>query len=351
MNVTKGLPALRGCSALCIPRVAITAGVLYNACREHEERTSVEKRAFVSNAVDHSVDGVFSPCRPVPASCGGLCSKCFCAFHGIHMSYFYRIKQRMQTGDRSFVHQNKGRRKGRSNTCNPETVTHWVLAYAKRTGDFMPDVKEIHLPDYRWTYVHQKAKRELNIATTNSRCPTYNHFRKIVRDTLPYIKIRKWKRFTKCTDCKQLDELISKNLGSVRTQWKKKKEQHQLWADNERAKYHKHREEATNKDTRHRSMCISIDGMDHSKTSCGNLDREDKDTEKNVKLETHVTGVLVHGRDPCAYVYTWYDRFPSGSDVVTTILVDVLRRVQDGEPLPPRLNLWLDNCWRENKNK
>ena len=44
-------------------------------------------------------------------------------------------------------------------------------------------------------------------------------------------------------------------------------------------------------------------------------------------------------------------RFPSGSDVVATVLLNTLGRIQENEKLPPKLNLWLDNCWRENKNR
>ena len=91
--------------------------------------------------------------------------------------------------------------------------------------------------------------------------------------------------------------------------------------------------------------------MDHSKTDVPNQVVCDKDTEQEEPLHTHLTGVKVHGRDPGVLCYTWHDRFPAESNVVITILLDTLKRLEEQGPLPPTLNLWFDNCWRENKNK
>ena len=96
---------------------------------------------------------------------------------------------------------------------------------------------------------------------------------------------------------------------------------------------------------------MSIDGMDHSALATPKLARVDKTLAGVEKIETHLTGVLVHGREPNALCYTWADCFPSGSDVVATVMLDTFAKLQEKEELPPKLYLWLDNCWRENKNR
>lgn len=48
--------------------------------------------------------------------------------------------------------------------------------------------------------------------------------------------------------------------------------------------------------------------------------------------------------------YIWLDRFPGGSDPIITILLDIISRALL-QPSVKVLYLWLDNCWRENKNR
>lgn len=142
---------------------------------------------------------------------------------------------------------------------------------------------------------------------------------------------------------------MRKTTGMERAYWTGVHDKHIAWETKEREAYAKHITKAKDPETKHKCLTIAIDSMDHSKTSLPGRARDDKKTEKGAKLHTHLTGVLIHGRTPGALCFTWHDRFPAGSDVVTTILLDALSRI-DG-PLPPTLNLWLDNCWRENKNK
>jgi hypothetical protein len=98
-------------------------------------------------------------------------------------------------------------------------------------------------------------------------------------------------------------------------------------------------------------LSMSVDGMDNGKTSIPRLSRENKDTDGKERLGTHLTGVLMHGRKNPIRAYTWYDRFPTGSDSVLTIICHALCDEAKISRLPPTLFLQLDNCWRENKNR
>lgn len=223
----------------------------------------------------------------------------------------------------------------------------WLEEYAKYSGDVMPDSGDIHLPDYRWKHVWTKMYASLR--HHGDQPPSLGAFLKNAKATLGHIKIVKVKHFAKCSTCEKLNTLIGKSSGPVREFFIAEKDQHICWQQRERNKYYKHREKARNPMTRDKCLSVAIDSMDHGKTSIPKRPRDDKDTEHCNKLITHVTGVLVHGRDPGALAFTWYDRFPASSDVVNTILLHTIYTL-DGD-IPPTLYLQLDNCWRENKNK
>ena len=180
----------------------------------------------------------------------------------------------------------------------------------------MPDSNEIHLPDFKWAHVYAKMVGELK-AQHNAggqievQIPTQSSFGKIRIKRMGFIKIRKFKRFAKCKICTTFEQEIRKAVGFERKTLIAKKEEHNDWQMRERQKYYKHREKAWRDPQKY--VCISIDGMDNSKTNIGTFAHEDKETAKAVKLKTHLTGVLMHGRPSSARVYTWFDRFPQGT--------------------------------------
>ena len=59
----------------------------------------------------------------------------------------------------------------------------------------------------------------------------------------------------------------------------------------------------------------------------------------------------MHGRKNPVYAYTWFERFPTGSDSIATIVCNALQETLKEGPLPPVLYLHMDNCSRENKNR
>lgn len=91
--------------------------------------------------------------------------------------------------------------------------------------------------------------------------------------------------------------------------------------------------------------------MDQSKTNIPYLCQRSKSTQNLWRLQTHITGVLVHtgatgGKK--AFAFTDLYQYPHDSNLTMSILQEVLKL---SSPLPNVLYLQLDNCWRENKNK
>lgn len=95
--------------------------------------------------------------------------------------------------------------------------------------------------------------------------------------------------------------------------------------------------------------------MDQSKTDIPNERRICNSTANLQRLRTHLVGAIVHsGLCPMGKTYFGYfglSQWKHDSNLTSNILLKLLETFNDRFGLPPVLNLQLDNCWRENKNK
>ena len=73
------------------------------------------------------------------------------------------------------------------------------------------------------------------------------------------------------------------------------------------------------------------------------------------RLRTHLVGVIAHsGLYPMGKaLFGYFDLFqwPHDSNLTMNIILFILGTLNTEVGIPPVLNLQLDNCWRENKNK
>jgi hypothetical protein len=276
-----------------------------------------------------------------------MCNQCYCLVYGIPKSTFYRQRRDKKANAHSDAdHRNKNLQKPQPSTL----LAHaWLEKYAAFFGDYMPDFDEVHLPDYSWREVYLRMKREMAMADMDVVSETtFNVLRK--HDDLGTIKIRKNKRFAKCDICVKIDSFIAKSSGENKTFWRNQKFTHNNWQMRERRVQANQILKCTNERTKHKGMVIGIDAMDNSKSALGQMPNAPKSLDKCEVLKTHITGVYMPSNKACPFIcYTWHDRFPSGSDTVITMIMRALTEVEG--PLPPKLYLHMDNCWRENKNK
>lgn len=104
-----------------------------------------------------------------------------------------------------------------------------------------------------------------------------------------------------------------------------------------------------------RYLTVILDGMDQSKTDVPNLRRICKSTANLQRLRTHLVGVIAHsGLYPMGKaLFGYFDLFqwPHDSNLTMNIILFILGTLNTEVGIPPVLNLQLDNCWRENKNK
>lgn len=180
---------------------------------EYRERTQSDRRQWLADTIASTYGNMFSTAYPHFAP---VCKKCFCLYHGIGKNSFYRRAAEVRSGTKNFAHGNKGKKKTTKTSALPLALA-WLDRYSKTHGDFMPHKNEIHLPDYEWKIVHAKMRRVLELQGIDAgNIPEYPSFLQAAKDSLPTVKVRKYKRFSKCTECSHLDEKIKKSTGNVR---------------------------------------------------------------------------------------------------------------------------------------
>jgi hypothetical protein len=348
-KATKACKKLAVCN--CVdPSFETVVMDVYAKISAWSQKSSMEKRVWLGTIV--SMGQTTGPqsvlTTGVPFN-KKLCQPCFCAYNGVGNGTLYQRIKEAKNGRVNWEHSGSGRKRTRVRGA----AMQWLALYAKKCGDYMPHKEgEIHLPDYYWTHVYCKMIAHLGNSEGWGVLISNARFRQMGKAEMSWIKIRKYKCFAKCTTCSKLDERIEKSFGYTKLYWKEKKDKHLKWQMQEREKYYKHRAKSRDLEGSQKCICLSIDSMDHSKTALPSKARDDKETEHAAKLHTHLTGVLAHGVVTEAICYTWHDRFPAASDVVMTIILDVLAKITKSRgKLPPTLYLHLDNCWRENKNK
>ena len=113
---------------------------VYMTLKEQQQRTPLERRKFIAFA-----------------SLDDCCLDCFLSVHGISKSTFFRIRRERSKGD-TFDHGNLGTKRPRHAGLLSE---EWLRDYSIKAGDHMPDVDEIHLPDFTWKAVWNRCMQEL----------------------------------------------------------------------------------------------------------------------------------------------------------------------------------------------
>jgi hypothetical protein len=275
-KVEEGCRKLQDCKKKCVDPTS------KKVCLDVYKKTSLYllqdekgRRKYVASKLQHGGKNMTTG-FPLLKS---VCKKCFLAYHGISKSSFHRRKAAMRDGQQAFDRRGSGRQQ----TSERHAAKAWLEHYGRTRGDMMPDVRdEIHLPEHDWMVVYEKMKKQLleeGIAG-HEKVLSYSKFRsKPFIDGLSFaMKIRKFKRFSKCQICSEFDENISKARKDQKKSLKMCKAKHIEWQYRERDVYYKHRAKGKDFETSSRYLCISIDGMDHSKADLPSKARDDKDT-------------------------------------------------------------------------
>ena len=328
----------------CFKEDTIDVCDIYDKQKQFQARNHQDKREWLTTLLTSGAKLTSGHPKFVP-----LCQHCFRRYHGIKRSFFFSMLKKSKAGVGTLPHENNNQKKTRHAAMH---CLAWLKTYARAYGDIMPDTGEVHLPSSSWKLIYNGCARAME--ANGFATPSYAQFILIAQKQLPHVKCRKCKRFGKCTDCSKLEDLIGKTVGQTHEYWMQKKEEHNDWQMRERQKYYDHKDKSLSIRGSKKAVTLCVDTMDQAKSNLPGMLRPDKELEKQLPLQVHITGVMVSGmgrKKPM--VFTWYDRFPASSNVLCTVVMETLAKLSnDGtQKFPPTLNLHLDNCWRENKNK
>lgn len=270
------------------------------------------------------------------------CIKCFALLLGIHSSTLYRAHKKTQNNRAQ--HGNSGTDKPRQTTLEARA---WLRQHAIRSGDFLPHLQAIQLPEFSqtqlfWNYefcFHHEFKTPRGRTPKTVKSGT---FFKLFGDSSLRLTLRKC--FKSCKDCDILKE--DRKRAPTRAEaleHHKKLLFHNKKQRGERDQYAHH----ICKSCDYPDVYISIgqDDIDKDKSSLPTVNAKTSGQQKLHNWGVHATGVIVHGPKGFTKVYTWYDEFPHDANVTVECLLRTLEhyRALNGR-LPPKLYIQFDNA-------
>ena len=271
------------------------------------------------------------------------CVQCFSDLIGVHPATLYRAKKDAAKNVRS-VHGNAGSCKLREKTLEARA---WLRAHAARSGDFLPHMQAIQLPEFCMEqlylnyvhFAHNDCKNADGVVPDVVSRTTFNTT--VTKHGLVYT-MRKF--FKSCDIC----DVLKASQRAAPTEAEKLEAEVLLRAHNilqtaERGQYSLHK----NKARTHPEVYISIamDEIDKDKSGIPIVNTKTGGQQKLPSWGIHATGVIVHGPKGFTKVYTWYDEFPHEANVTMECLLRTLEDFQERNGfLPSKLYIQFDNA-------
>ncbi|XP_078659995.1 uncharacterized protein LOC144904736 [Branchiostoma floridae x Branchiostoma belcheri] len=221
----------------------------------------------------------------------------------------------------------------------------FIQTFITTMGDRSPDNRRILLPvGLTKTEIYLQYKdRQKDLAVS------LPYFFSVWQLHFPHVSIPKACRMKQCDVCMLAKQTIASEVSFVARQalisrWKRHLQRQQK----ERETYYERRSRAESRTRDYFSLIL--DGMDQSKSNLPHFKGwTEPKSAGNTRLETHITGAIVHGRN--TYALIDLSQYPHDSNLAMNSLLHILVSEAGNGPLPPILNIQVDNCGRENKNR
>lgn len=279
------------------------------------------------------------------------CSVTVCKVYGISIRHFGELAQQVRKGaDESF-------RSCRAKTNGWKHIfVPWVMEYADKFGNQMPDSNVIEISVGNKFQIYQKFKFFIDEMTSKgielpSETMSRSWFYKLWSTHLDStVKVPKSNKFSKCDICCKFKERLS-NSGvpfSKRARWMAEFDEHLEMQMKERCEYYRRRSLA--RSDPHEAWCLMVDGMAQFITNLPSFSTyKPKALFGKKTYDLHVMGVMFHG-SPCPYVFVHDSSVPTGpNNTIQCIWNAILDRSRTTR-LPPTLFIQLDNTASDNKN-
>lgn len=228
-----------------------------------------------------------------------------------------------------------------------------IRQLAEVVGQFQPDNGETHLPFVAKKIVYERVCRIITrIATEDDEglpLPSESYFYDILAHHAPKVKVRKVHRFTKCTDCEQIRQLLAaENIDKPRAAAIRRQHAgHIDMMQNERGGYRRRRDRARyNPDE---CMSVIIDGADQKAFDLPHFVHTWKDVTGH-GMKVRLIGVKEHTTPDKIDLYLMTEEYETGANHIVEVLHRTLSNKRRTSKIPPILFIQADNCTRENKN-
>ncbi len=329
-----------------------------------------------------------------------VCPTTWYTIMGINRATYYRYKDQARSGMRAEQHGNLGLKKPRTHTLQATATLRILL---ENSADHMPHkahtmesgekvVSKCLPSSWRWN----ETLPEINQVNAQFNLPNVSAsgLCKIRHDSFPeYNAKAPGDNFSRCGQCDKLKQLKAACSRGSRAQelWCKKLAVHTAGQRAHRELYYGNR--TMSEKYPDKVVTIIHDKMDHSKTASPHFSHKNKAVDSFMKLPIAVTGMIAHGHGDIKYAHYGLDIFPGdsnhtvgsiakllrdlesppkyssrelftkgrssplfdalleGSEVCEASLPPPQRELVPATPLPPVLNLQLDNCCGDNKNR
>jgi len=179
--------------------------------------------------------------------------------------------------------------------------------------------------------------------------PSESYFYDILAHHAPKVKVRKVHRFTKCTDCEQIRQLLAaENIDKPRAAAIRRQHAgHIDMMQNERGGYRRRRDRARyNPDE---CMSVIIDGADQKAFDLPHFVHTWKDVTGH-GMKVRLIGVKEHTTPDKIDLYLMTEEYETGANHIVEVLHRTLSNKRRTSKIPPILFIQADNCTRENKN-
>ena len=200
-----------------------------------------------------------------------------------------------------------------------ETITKDLTDYGKEVGDLLPVGGIVKLPSYYKKQVYEKLYPNKEISLS--------HFNYVWLKKLQYIKNLKCTRFATCRKCGIYNAKLKKLEDEEQKQYiRGLKKQHIQMTLVERKHYHNIRTLGVENSSQ--VLTMIVDGMDQSKTIIPHTSKPTKLLENKNRLQTFITGILVHNQMPYSMAYISPPSIAHDSNCVLTCIIKGLIQVQ-----------------------
>ena len=329
-----------------------------------------------------------------------VCMRAWMHISEVSEATFYRYQKQARANVEAKEHGNIGLAKIRKHTEQATTTLKCIL---EREADHMPHrmrtiesgekVVSMILPaTFQWKDQIPKIN-EANAAFGLKEVSSLN-MNKMRRSRFPEYDVKRpGDNFAQCGTCDKYKKLRKGAIGgSEQTlKWSRKLDKHLAIACAHREYYYAKCYHSQNYP--HECLTIIHDKMDHAKTASPVFSHKSKELDSLVKLPMSVTGMIAHGHDDVRYAHYGLDIFPHDSNYTIGVMAKLLRDLEkppksssrelfvisgstalfrsilkgvemckaslppqpetvvQATPLPPILNVQMDNATGDNMNR